>query len=129
MPPGQLDHLHAALGCPPGRAVDLDLRLVRQAGEFKKRPSDPARQRYALVQVPLRLLELGSPDLGTAQVDQRQRAQLLTQAGLCRLGGLSQRLQPLCLLGDSRQVPALPGVQQPDHAEQNLKLPLPASRH
>ena len=36
VPPSQLDRLHAALGCPRGRAVDLNSCLVRQSGELKQ---------------------------------------------------------------------------------------------
>ncbi len=34
VPPSQFDGLHAALGCPCGRAVDLNSCLVRQSGEL-----------------------------------------------------------------------------------------------
>ena len=76
-----------------------------------------------------RLLEPGRPVLGDAEVDQRQRAQVLAQAGLRRVRGLGHGLQPPRLLGHRRQVAALAGQQQPDHPEQHLHLPAPAGRH
>jgi hypothetical protein len=42
---------------------------------------------------------------------------------------LGHGLQPLRLLGHRRPVPALAGQQQPDHPQQQLRLPLPALRH
>ena len=95
---------------------------MRQAAELKKRPPDLERQRPALLQVLLCLLELGRPDLGGAEADQRQRAQLLAQARLRRVRRLGQGLQALRLVGHRRQVPALPGNQQPNNPEQHLQL-------
>ena len=129
VPFGQLDRLHAPFGRQGKRPEELDRRLVGQAGELQIRPPDPARQRDALLQVPLGLLEPAHPQLGAAEADQRQRAQLLAQAGLRRLRRLRQGLQPLRLLGHRLRVPALPGVQQPYDAKQNPELPVPAVRH
>jgi hypothetical protein len=72
LPFGQLDRLPATLRCPCERSEELDSRLVDQAAELKERPADPARQRDALFQVPLRVVETGRPELGDAQADQRQ---------------------------------------------------------
>jgi len=47
VPLGQFDRPPAALGSPRERLVDPSCRLVGQASELKKRPPDPARQRYA----------------------------------------------------------------------------------
>ena len=88
MPFGQLDRLPAVLRRPGKRPPDVERRLVRQAEELQIRPPDPARQRDALLQVWLGLLEPGRPVLGDAQVDQRQRAQVLAQAGPRRVRGL-----------------------------------------
>ena len=87
MPLGQLDRLPAALRGPHKRSGDLAHRLVGQAAELQIGPPDPARQRDALLQVPLCLLQPGRPELGDAQADQRQRAQLLAQARLRRRPG------------------------------------------
>ena len=136
VPPGQLDRPHTVLCRPLKRPVDR--RLVCHAGELEIWPPDPARQRHALFQVPLcllepggpnLLLEPGGPDLGDAEADQRQRPQVLTQAGLRRLRRLGQGLQPPRLLGHRRQVSALAGQQQPDDPEQHVQLHAPAGRH
>src|SRR5205085_10392144 len=79
LPFGQVDRLPAALRRPRKRSEELDSRLVDQAAELEERPADPARQRDALVQVPLCLLETGRPELGDAQADQRQRTQFLAE--------------------------------------------------
>jgi hypothetical protein len=71
--PGQLDRLPAALGrrSRNRRQVGLDRRLVCQAAELEERPTDPAGQRDALLQVPFRVLRPGRPELGNAEGDQR----------------------------------------------------------
>ena len=81
MPLGQLDRLPAALGSPRERPVDPSSCLIGQASELKKRPPDPARQCDAHLQMALWVLS-GCPELGTAEADQRQRAQLLAQERL-----------------------------------------------
>ncbi len=129
MPFGQLDRLPAALRPPRKRPRDLNRRLIRQAGELQIGPPDPARQRDALLQVRLGPLEPGRPVLGDAQVDQRQRAQVLAQAGPRRVRGLGCGLQAPRLLDHRREVAALAGQQQPDHPEQQLHPPAPARRH
>jgi hypothetical protein len=128
VPFGQPDRLPAVLRRPGERPADVKRRLVRQAGELQVRPPDPARQRDALLQVRLGLLEPGCPVLGDAEVDQRQRAQVLAQAATRRAWGLGRGLQQLPLLGHRREVPALAGQQQPDHPEQHVHLAAPASR-
>jgi hypothetical protein len=127
--PGQLDRLHAVLRRPRKRPVELGDHLVRQAGELEIRPPDPSRQRDALLQVRLGLVEPDRPDLGDAEADKCQRAQFLAQAGLRRVLGLGQGLQPLRLFGHRRQVPALPGQQQSDDPEQHLELSAPPGWH
>ena len=66
---------------------------------------------------------------GDAEVDQRQGAQVLAQAGLRGVRSFGRGLQPLRLLGHGGQVPALAGQQQPDHPDQHLPLRAPAGRH
>ena len=66
--------------------------------------------------------------LGDAEVDQRQRAQLLAQAQAAPRPGPRLGPQPLRLFGRRRKVAALPGEQQPDHAEQHVQLAAPAGR-
>jgi len=114
VPLGQLDGRHAVLLQPCERPVALGRRLVGQAGELQKRPSDPVRQYPALFQVPLGLRRPGRPVLGNAEADQRQRAQLLAEAGLRRLRRLREGPQPLRLLSRRLGVAALAGQQQPD---------------
>ena len=103
--------------------------MIRQAGELQIGPPDPAGQRDALLQVRLGVLEPGRPVLGDAQVDQRQRAQVLAQAGPRRVRSLGRGLQPPRLLGHRRRIAALPGQQQPDHPEQRLHPATAARRH
>ena len=54
-----------------------DFQTESEAAAFAH--SDEAE--HSLGQVPLGLFEPGGPELGDAQVDQRQRAQVLAQAG------------------------------------------------
>jgi hypothetical protein len=51
------------------RQVDLGRRLVCLTTELEERPADPPRQRHALFQVPLCLLQPGGPELGDAETD------------------------------------------------------------
>jgi hypothetical protein len=74
-----------------------DRRLVRQAGELQVRPPDPAGQRDAAFQVPLRVIPCESPELGAAEADQGQRAQVLDEARPCGVLCLGDCLQPTCL--------------------------------
>ncbi len=74
---GQLDRLPAALCRPGKRPPGLGHRLVRQAGELQIRPPDPVRQGDALFEVPIGLFEASGPQFGDAEVDQRQRPQVL----------------------------------------------------
>ena len=101
VPFGQLGRLPAVLHRQGKRPEELVIRGVDQAGELQIRPSDPARQRDALLQVPFGVLGPGCPELGAAEADQRQRAQVLAQPGprrrrqdgLRRLRGLGHGLQ------------------------------------
>jgi hypothetical protein len=111
VPAGQLDRLPAALGRLGRRPVDVDHRLVHQAGELEERPPVAARQRDALLQVPVCLLEPGGPDLGATEADQRQRTQVLAEVGRHRLRRVRCCLLPLRLLGHCLGVAALAGVQ------------------
>ena len=129
MPPGQVDRLDAALHCSRERPRDLNRRLVGQTGELQIRSSDLARQRHALFQVPLGLVELARPVLGGAQVDERQRTQVLAQARPRRARNVSYALQPAGFLDNRGQVAALAGVQQPGNPQQQLRLPVPLGRH
>jgi hypothetical protein len=101
---GQFDRLPAAFGRLRIRLEHLDRRQVRQASELQKRPTDPARQRDALLEVPPCLLELPCPDLGGAETDQRQGAQVLAQGGLRRVRDLGEGLQPPNFLGHCRHI-------------------------
>jgi hypothetical protein len=67
----------------------------------RKRPPDPAGQRYALLQVPLRLLEPGRPQFRRAEADQRQRA-VPCPGRAAPPPGLDHRLQLPRLLGRGR---------------------------
>ncbi len=87
------------------------------------------RQRNAPPQVPLCLLELACPDLGDAEADQRQRAQVLAQERLRRVRGPGQGLQTPDLLGHRGQIAALAYYQQPDDAKQQLRQVAPGVRH
>jgi hypothetical protein len=126
VPLGQLGRLPADLGAPRERSgLVHDRRLVRQAGELQVRPPDPAGQRDAAFQVPLRVIPCESPELGAAEADQGQRAQVLDEARLCGVPCLGDCLQPTRLLGGRGQVPPLAGQQQPDHVEKQPKLAAP----
>ena len=109
MPLGQVDRLPAALRRPRNPSGEIDLRPVHQGHEFEIWPPDPARQRERLLQMRLCLVGPGRPGLGVAQADQRQRAQLLAQAGLRRLRGIGLRQQPPRLLRPAPQVAVLLG--------------------
>jgi DNA-binding CsgD family transcriptional regulator len=119
---GQLDRLPAAFGRPRIRVEHFGRRQVRQAGELQKRPPNSVRERNAPLQVPLCLRELACPDLGGAEADQRQRAQVLAQGAPSRVRGHGQGLQPPGLLGHREQVATLADYQQPDDAGQQLYL-------
>jgi hypothetical protein len=82
-----------------------------------------------LLQVSPCLLRPGCPALGAAEIDQRQAAQLLAQAGLRRLRGPGHGLQLLRQLGHPRQVAASAGRQQLDHPEQHPQTATPAFGH
>ncbi len=71
VPFGQFDRLPAELLCPRKRPEGLDPCLVCQAGELQIGSSGPVRERDALLEVPLRLVEPTRPGLGDAEVDQR----------------------------------------------------------
>jgi hypothetical protein len=60
--------------------------------------------------VAVRLVEPETPELGDAEVHDRQRAQVLAQRELCRVRILGGGQQPLRLLGHRREVPAPPGA-------------------
>src|SRR5262249_48932384 len=68
---GQLDRLPAVFRGPGSRSVELDDRRIDQAGELQIGTPDPSRQRDALVQVALGVLEPGGPVLRAADADQR----------------------------------------------------------
>ena len=76
-----------------------------------------------------RLLEPGDAVLGDTQVDQRQRTQLLAQAGLRRLRSLGRGPEPPRLLDHRGNVPTLPGQQHPDDPEHPLHPPAAAHRN
>ena len=125
VPFGQPDRLPAALRRPRRRPeISIAAWCARPVNSRYGRPIRRAST-TPCVQVPLRLLEPGRPELGDAEADQRQRAQLLAQAGLRRVRSLGHGPQPPRLLRHRRDVAALPGQQQPDHPQQHLQLPAP----
>ena len=130
---GQLHCLPAVFGRAGERVVELVRGLVGQAGELQVGPPALAGQRDAAFQAALGLLGRGRPELGAAQADQRQRAQVRAQAGprrrrhvvLRRVRDLGHGRQPLRLFGHAGRVPALDGQLQPDHSEQQPQLATP----
>ena len=73
---GQLNRLQAAL-CPQREGPPAhQLRPVRKAGDLQIGPADLVREGDAVLEVPVRLVEARCPDLGDAEVDQRQRPQV-----------------------------------------------------
>ena len=52
---------------------------MRQAGDLEEGPVDPAGQGDALLKVPVRAVEPERPKLGDAEVDQRQRTQVVAR--------------------------------------------------
>jgi hypothetical protein len=129
VPLGQLHRLPAALGRPRERVVELVRRLVGQAGELQVWASALAGQRDAAVQVALGVRGCGRPELGAAEADQRQRAQVRAQAGRRRVRDFGHGLQFPRVGGHGRQVPALAVQQQPDHPGQQPPVFSPAGGH
>jgi hypothetical protein len=80
VPPGQLDRLLAAFRRPVKRPVDAAQRQIRQTGELQVRPTDPACEPDAPLEVPPGVLEPGGPQLRDAEVDQCERPQVFPQA-------------------------------------------------
>ena len=96
------------------------MRSVGQAGELQVRSPDLARQGRALLQVPIRFLELKGPHLGNTKADQRRSAQILAQPELRGVGRLCEGEQPLRLLGHHREVDEPPGQEEPQHRQHDL---------
>ena len=99
---GQLNRLQAALRHPRKRAVDPGRRLVGQAGELEKRTPDLARQRDAVFEVPIRVLKPARPQLGAAQADQSEGAQVLTQAARAGRQVILRRVRDLAIASGRR---------------------------
>ena len=129
MPPGQLDRLHAPLRPQRERPPAHQLRPVCQASDLQIGPAELARQGDAVLEVPVGLLEATGPQLGDAEVDQRQRPQVPAQPEARWVGGPGGSQQPLRLLGHGREVPALPGQPHAHDGEYHLRALTPVRGH
>jgi len=65
--PGQVDRLPAALRSARTGPEGGEFRPMRQGGELEIRPSDPARQSHALLEVLARVLKPERPDFGSSR--------------------------------------------------------------
>ena len=82
-----------------------------------------SRERERLLEVSLCRFEAARPELGDAELQQREGAQVIaspSRAASVRLGGSEQ---PLRLLDDGREVAAMTGDREPDDREHELHLP------
>ena len=79
--------------------------------------------------MPVGLLEASRPQLGDAEVDQRQHPQVPAQPELRWAGGLGGGQQPLRLLGHGRDVAALAGQPHAHDGEYHLRALTPADGH
>ena len=129
MPPGQLDRLPGPLRPQRERPPARQLCPVRQGGDLQERPPDPAGQGEPLLQVPVRLVEASGPQFGDAEVDQRQRPQVLAQPETRRVVSPRGGQQRLRLLGHGREVPALAGQPHAYDSEDHLRALTPARRY
>jgi hypothetical protein len=128
VPPGQFDRLHAPLRPQRERPPAHQLRQVRQAIDLQIGPTELARQGDAVLEVPFGLLQAGGPQLGDAEIDQRQRPQVSAQTGPGRAGGPAGSQQRLRLLGHGREVAALAGQPHAHDSEHHLRALTPARR-
>ena len=132
VPPGQLDRLPAPLHSQRERPPAHQLRPVRQAGDLQEGPADPVRQGDAFLEVPVRLVEARGPHLGDAEVDQRQRPQVLANPEPPRLSA-TQRMP--AAVAPARLRPGGPRADGPDacarrrgppaHASAGPRVPIP----
>ena len=76
-------------------------------------------------EVPVRLVEARCPDLGDAEVDQRQRPQVRARLELICSRGHRGGQQPLRLLRHGRDIPALTCPPHPHRGEKRLRVPAP----
>jgi hypothetical protein len=87
---------------------------------------DPLCQGDSLLKVPVGVFDPGCPQLGDAEVDQRERAEILAKSKLGGVRGLRRGEQSLGFIDDGREVAALTGDRQPQNREQHLQAFAPA---
>src|SRR3954467_8238718 len=102
---------------------------MRKPGELEKGSLDPVRQGDALLEVPLRLVEPHGPELGDAEVDQGQRAQVLAEPELWCVRVLARGEQAPRLFDDGGPVAALTSEEEPKDGDPDLVGPAPVGGH
>ncbi len=121
-----LDRLHGELRAERERSKARRDRPVRECDHLHERTLDTTRQHKPWLDMPLGRLEPSRPQLRDAEVDQRDRAQVLVEPERHCVQRLHRREQPLRLLDDGREVAAATGQQQAHQAapDQEVCAPL-----
>lgn len=94
---------------------------MREGVDLEIRSLDSLCQGNALLEVPVGVFDPGCPELGDAEVDQCERAEILAKS---KSGGgrdLCRGEQSLGFVDDGREVAALTGDRQPQNREQDLQ--------